>query len=207
MIDKMCEILTCTNPALENGYCESHQAFTPVNTYLNEGGKHLKLLLEKIDISEIIRFSRGVNGLVAVTQSMVYMVRGSAIERKVIKSYSLNSISSIELRKPGLMTNGHFQIITSGNTDRTKRFSSAFDYAKDENTIMISVMHGNYEEFVAIEQLIYDLRDKNHSEQNSKTSPSEDNFEKIKKLNELYMSGIITEEEFKEKKSELLSKI
>ena len=165
------------------------------------------LLFEKVNKTDIIDFSEGVNGLIAVTSSVVYIVRGSFLERKVIKTYAIKSISSIELRKPNLLTNGHFQVITSGNGDRTKRFSTAFDYAKDENTIMIRT--SSYDHFIRIEQLIYQLRDKEiaNSEVSASSAQEDDIFIKIEKLSLLKDKNLITAEEFESKKTELLSQI
>lgn len=165
------------------------------------------LLFERVNKREIIDFSEGLNGLIAVSSNVVYIVRGSFLERKAIKSYAIKSISSVELRKPSLISNGHLQIITSGNGDRTKRFSTAYDYAKDENTIMIK--SSSYDHFVRIEQLIYKLRDKeNENVQVSQSVSSEDDvFQKIEKLAQLKEKNLITSEEFEKKKSELLSKI
>lgn len=205
MSEQLCTIITCLKSALKNGYCEEHQAFAPENDNDSDGGKHLRLLLERVDRDEIMQYLRGVNGLIAITKSIIYVVRGSALERKVIKTYSIKGITSIEIKKPGLITNGHFQIISSGNNDRTKRSSSAFDYARDENTIMIRY---DYEKFLELEQLIYQLRD---SEENSDSfntyNHSIDVFDKIYKLGELRENKLITDEEFEAKKKELLSKI
>ncbi|WP_410771021.1 SHOCT domain-containing protein [Fontibacillus sp. BL9] len=206
-MDIQCSIVVCSKKALENGYCEDHQAFAPENADILEGGKHLKLLLEKVRRDDIIEFAKGVNGLVAVTSSNVYIVRGTTIERKIIKSYSIKSISSIELKKPGLMMNGHLQVITSGNNDRTNRFNTAFDYAKDENTVMISKLSGDYDKFVSIENLIYKLRDNLNTRPAAASSKTNDIFEQIKKLGELRDLKLITEEDYEIKKIELLSKI
>lgn len=204
MANQMCNIIVCTKPAMENGFCEEHQAFAPEYDIDSEGGKHLKLLLERVDRDDILQYVRGVNGLVAVTKKIVYIVRGSMLERKVIKTYSIKGITSIELKKPGLLMNGHFQIISSGNSDRTIRSSGTFDYARDENTVMIRY---DYEKFVELEQLIYSLRDSDDGSFSDENKESDDVFEKIKKLAELKSLNLITEQEYESKKNELLSKI
>lgn len=166
------------------------------------------LLFENVNKREVSDFCEGVNGLVAVTENMVYLVRGGLLERKAIKTYSIKSITSIEIRKPNMLTNGHFQIITSGNADRTKRFSTAFDYAKDENTVMVKAT--SYDHFVRLEQLIYRFRDKAAESavvEAAPTTQSDDVFAKIEKLASLKERNIITAEEFEKKKEELLSQI
>jgi hypothetical protein len=207
MSELMCEIVVCTKTALDNGFCVDHQDFAPENKDLIEGGKHLKLLLERVNRSDIIEYAKGVNGLIAVTKSIVYIVRGNSLERKVIKTYKIKSISSIELKKPNILTNGHFQIITSGNSDNTNRYSSAFAYAKDENTIMFRT--SIYEHFLRIEKLIYQLRDQETQIQNTivESVQEVDVFTKIEKLAQLRDKQIITTEEFEKKKSELLTNL
>lgn len=158
------------------------------------------LLFENVNKREVSDFCEGVGGLVAVTENMVYLVRGGLLERMAIKTYAIKSISSIEIRKPNMLTNGHFQIITSGNTDRTKRFSTAFDYAKDENTVMVKA--NSYDHFVRLEQLIYKFRDKavEQTVEEAPTTQSDDVFAKIEKLASLKERNIITVEEFEKKK-------
>ncbi|OME62242.1 hypothetical protein BSK59_01885 [Paenibacillus odorifer] len=165
------------------------------------------LLFENVNKREVSDFCEGVGGLVAVTENMVYLVRGGLLERMAIKTYAIKSISSIEIRKPNMLTNGHFQIITSGNTDRTKRFSTAFDYAKDENTVMVKA--NSYDHFLRLEQLIYKFRDKalEPALEEVPTTQSDDIFAKIEKLASLKERNIITVEEFERKKEELLSQI
>jgi hypothetical protein len=163
--------------------------------------KWYELLLERVQENEIIEKVEGVNGLIAVTNSNVYLVRGAFLEKKVVKTYAIKNITSIETRRPGMMTNGHFQIISSGNSDNTKRNSSVFDYVKDENTIMI---RDGYEDFLKIERVIYDLRDKPSE---STTKIEDDVFTKIEKLSKLKDQNLITEEEFETKRKELLEKI
>lgn len=205
MSELMCEIVVCTKAALSNGFCTDHQDFAPENKDLIDGGKHLKLLLERINRSEIIEYSKGVNGLIAVTKSIVYIVRGTSLERKVIKTYEIKSISSIELKKPNMFTNGHFQIITSGNSDKTNRHSSAFEYAKDENTIMFR--SSVYEHFLSLEKLIYQLRDQEIQNTTIESVQKDDVFNKIEKLAQLRDKQIITTEEFEKKKTELLTNL
>lgn len=167
--------------------------------------KLLDFLYEKVDKRDLIYECEGINGVIAMTKTMVYLVRGGALERKAIKTYSLKNIISIETRKPNLLTNGHFQLITSGNNDRTKRFSTAFDYAKDENTVMLRSHH--YDDFARMEKLIYQYRDQEPEIIQPAQEIEEDIFEKIEKLNALFEKKIISSEDYEQKKAELLSRI
>lgn len=166
--------------------------------------KLLNKLLESVNREDIIDYAEGVNGLIAVTKNQVYLQRGKLLERKILKSYAIKSITSIQTKKPALFTNGHMQIIASGSGDRTKRFSSSFNYATDENTVMI---REEFENFQRIEQLIYKLQSDQTSHAAPKESTQEDPIAKIEKLNKLKESGIISEEEFESKKKQLLELI
>lgn len=163
-------------------------------------------LLESVDQKDIIGFAEGINGLIAVTKNVVYLQRGKLLERKSLKTYMIKSITSIQTKKPSMLTAGHFQIIASGSGDDTKRFGSAFDYAKDENTVMI---RGNFDDFKRIEQLIYKLQsDPSPAVPVAQAAPtSEDAFTKLEKLAKLKEQGIISEEEFELKKKDILSQV
>jgi hypothetical protein len=163
-----------------------------------------KLLYERVSMDDVIKVADGVNGLIAVTKSNIYLVRGKLLEKKLVKTYGIKNISSIEIRKPGLMFNGHFQIITSGNQDKTKRNSSTFDYVKDENTVMI---RGNFDEFLEVEKLIYQFRDDLNETKSTEGTSNDDVITKIEKLARLKEQNIITEEEFELKKKDLLEKL
>lgn len=165
--------------------------------------KWREMLLERVSESTIIDSAEGINGLLAVTEDVVYLVRGGFMERKTIKSYALRSVSSVELKKPNPLFNGHIQVIASGNGDRTKWNSSAFSYAMDENTIMLRAEH--YEWFVALEQLIYKRRDR--AIPTAIITQESDVFDKIEKLAKLKEQRLISEAEYEEKRAKLLAEI
>ncbi|MGZ9585535.1 SHOCT domain-containing protein [Paenibacillus marinisediminis] len=164
-------------------------------------------LFEKVNPKDVMALEEGMNGLVAVTSSIVYLVRGKLLEKKSIKTYSISSISSIDLRKPSIFTRGFFQIISSGSGDRTKRTSSDMDLARDENTVMFT--GASYDQFVKIEQLIYKLRDtaKAPATIHVTANNEDDALAKLEKLAKLRDQNVITAEEFEAKKAELLAKL
>ncbi|MFF2909954.1 hypothetical protein [Paenibacillus sp. NPDC057934] len=170
--------------------------------------KFQALLFENVNKREVSDFCEGVNGLVAVTENMVYLVRGGLFEKKTIKTYTIKSIISVGLRKPNMITNGHFQIITSGNSERTKRFRIAFYCAKDEHTITFKAP--SYDHFTRLKQLIYKFRDKALQPavvEAESTTPSDDVLAKIEKLASLKEKIIITVEEFEKKRGTALSNV
>lgn len=165
-----------------------------------------KQLLDKVDYRSIIMSAEGVNGLVAVTSDYVYIVRGGALERNIIKSFEISSITSIDIGKPGVLTNGHFQIIGDGSIDQN-RLRSALSYATSDNAIMI---RKDYEDFLKIEKKIYELKANIQNNRNQSVSAigrDIDPLDQIEKLADLRSKGIITEQEFEKKKTELLAKL
>lgn len=117
----------------------------------------------------------------------------------------MRSISSIQVREPGRLTAGHIQIIASGVGDRTGTFSNAFDYARDENTVMI---RDNYEHFMRLEQLIYKQKAANHEIPAAQiTVNGDDVFVKLEKLKTLLDASIISQTEYESKRIELLARI
>ncbi|MEK5417089.1 hypothetical protein [Paenibacillus sp. FSL L8-0708] len=158
------------------------------------------LLFKNVNKREVSDICEGVNGLVAVTENMVYLLRGRFLKRKVVKAYTIKSITSVRLRKPTMLTNGYFQIITSGNDDLTERFKTIFHYAKDENTVMFKAT--SYEHFIRLEQLIYKFRDNANEPavvEAAPSCPSDDVFAKIEKLASLNEMNIVTVVEFEKK--------
>ncbi|MBT2288508.1 SHOCT domain-containing protein [Paenibacillus albidus] len=166
--------------------------------------KLFQALIENVNQREILDWAEGNSAVLAVTKERVYLVKTNTWSRPNIKSYDIRSITSLHLQKPGFMA-GHMQIIASGVGDKTKSLSSAFDYAKDENTIMIK---DNYDHFLRLEQLIYKQKEpKNESTPPQPSEPEEDVFMKLQKLKGLVDAEIISQEEYEEKRLELLARI
>jgi hypothetical protein len=166
--------------------------------------KVYQTLLDSVDKRSIIDWAEGNSALLAVTKERVYIVKSMTLSRPDIKSYDIKSITSIHMQKPGMLTAGHMQIIASGVGDKTKSLSSAFDYAKDENTVMI---RDNYDHFLRLEQLIYKLKAEDSSVNSKSVPDSGDVFLKLEKLKALLDANIVSKEEYEEKRLELLARI
>lgn len=114
------------------------------------------------------------------------------------KDIQLASITSLQLKKPGLMFNGYLQIIFSGSQD-TK--GGVFDAARDENTVMFK--GSQLDEFEALKRAI----EAQMLKARQRTVPAADQpsaADEIGKLADLLSKGILTEEEFSAKKKQLL---
>jgi hypothetical protein len=143
---------------------------------------------------------KGLTGTVIVYPNKVVLkyskFLGSGKGEKEIRS---KSITGIQLKKPGL-TNGYIQFSFSGSSEQKGR--SAFDAAKDENTIMIS-NNSQYQDMEKVKRLIESYQDRPEI-QIVHSTPDLSVADEIKKFADLRDAGILTTTEFEAKKKQLL---
>lgn len=112
------------------------------------------------------------------------------------KTILIKNITSVQYKKPGILTNGYIQLsIAGGNESKT----GLLDATKDENTVIFTTQQEN--DFLKIKEYIENFEGNNNSNSNNNS------IEQIKKLADLKEQGILTEAEFENKKAELLAKI
>ena len=117
------------------------------------------------------------------------------------KTIPLRNITSVQVRKPTLVSHGILQLGTLGSTE--KNYKSVMDATKDDNAIIFSKSH--YNDMLELKKFI-DSFSANFSEGNTtiinkiEKSPAE----LIKEYKELLDSGIITQDEFDTKKKSIL---
>lgn len=126
-----------------------------------------------------------------------FILQGSKGDKRI--PYS--SITAIQLRKPGLMTAGYFQVTIAGGVESRR---GLVDATKDENTVMFnkSQLAGFLEAQSTIERKSAASR-RPGTAQSAEASP----MELLKKLGDLRDAGTITLDEFEAKKVELLGRI
>ena len=128
-----------------------------------------------------------------------FVLQGSKGDKRI--PYS--SITAIQLRKPGMMSAGYFQITLSGGKESR---GGLMDATKDENTVMFA--KGNLPMFEKVQKLVEQRIAEAHNPQQPATAPTEDSpIDKLRKLGELRDAGVVTMEEFEAKKVELLARI
>lgn len=117
------------------------------------------------------------------------------------KSLNISNITGVQLKDAGTFTNGYIQFLISGSKESKGGILAA---TKDENTIMF----GKKEQPLAdeIKKYVEDiLANKSTGNttiiQESKVDPTEE----IRKFKALADEGIISEEEFQQKKQQLLN--
>ncbi|MGI6468464.1 MAG: DUF4429 domain-containing protein [Syntrophomonadaceae bacterium] len=144
----------------------------------------------------------GVNGQLQLFDNRIVISRKGALAKltqgfsKGEKSIYLSQISSIQIKPGNNLTNGYIQFTISGGKENTKGLISA---TQDENTVMFKKKDNELVEKIRteIERLKGFDGSKNHS---TVLSPADE----IRKYKELLDDGIITQDEFQEKKRELL---
>lgn len=112
---------------------------------------------------ELIQLLRGVNGQVELFSNKIIIKRKGALSfltqgLKGEKTIPLESITSIQFKKPGALTNGYIQFGLLGGNESRK---GLFDATKDENTVVFAKKVVDTAEFI-----------KNYIEENKTSKPS-----------------------------------
>jgi hypothetical protein len=156
---------------------------------------------------------KGQNGKVLVYKDYLVISRktlggfmtqgGSSGDR----TYFYKDISSVEYKKPNFFSNGYIKVLISGSQDTNAKvglFGSSKESMKDQNTVILRAFSSS----VGIEtDKIYALVMKKITESKLPVNTAgSSKMDELKKLGELKVNGIISEEEFKVEKIKLLNK-
>lgn len=117
------------------------------------------------------------------------------------KEIRLENITSIQLKKPSTLTKGYIQFGQSGYSESD---DGTFDAASDENSVLFT--QGQTDEFVELRDEIEKLRQQD-KEAAGASGSGVDPTEQLKNIKELHDSGVLSDEEFEEKKQDLLDQI
>ncbi|KRK79494.1 hypothetical protein FD03_GL000627 [Companilactobacillus nodensis DSM 19682 = JCM 14932 = NBRC 107160] len=112
------------------------------------------------------------------------------------KTIPIKSITSIQLKKPG-MTNGYIQFGVLGGNESNQGVLNA---TQDENTVMFSKKY--YNEMTSLKENIEKIMFENN---NKKSNSSESVADELLKLKQLLDSDVLSQEEFDQQKEKLLS--
>ena len=110
------------------------------------------------------------------------------------KTIPLSHITAVQLKKPGV-THGYLQFSINGSSEAK---GTAIELMKDENTIVFAGKH--LDDMLELKHLIETSQAPNS--QASASTPSE--ASQIKEFKSLLDEGILTQEEFYQKKKQLL---
>jgi len=149
----------------------------------------------------------GRNGAILVFENKVRISRSGCMAfftqggSKGDKDIPVSSITAIQLKEPGIGS-GYIQFNLSGGDTST---GGVFDATEDENTVMLS-SSSQYEKAQEAKQIIEGQMYSGEAGSDAQTSGSSSlsDAEKIEKYHDLFERGAITQEEFEEKKAEVL---
>lgn len=150
---------------------------------------------------EPVKVLKGVNGQLSVFEDKVVITRKGALAKltqgffKGDKTIYINQITSIQVKRGGMVTNGYIQFSLGGGVESTK---GIMDATKDENTVMFS-----YRKNELVSEIKRYVENVMQAQRTSKTSSSV--ADEILKLKSLLDEGILTQEEFDAQKKRLLS--
>lgn len=134
------------------------------------------------------------------SKTTVYMYQNSIeiIQNKFLgklskgKLLQYKNISSVTLKEPGFASNGNI-LIDCGTTDNKKEKNMyTIEFSKQEKEIALELKE-------MIETKVDEIK-------NQRVDSAVDNFEKLKKVKELYDLDILSEEEYHDQKERLLEK-
>lgn len=153
-------------------------------------------------MSELLYELKGVNGQLELYEDKIVIKGKGALSKmtqgffKGDKTIYINQISGIQVKPGASLTNGYIQITVPGGFE-SKR--GLFDATQDENTVMFTKKDNELVNQIKskIEELMSQQRTGYKIDQ---LSPADE----IKKYKELLDDGIITQEEFEQKKKQLL---
>jgi len=150
-------------------------------------------------MDNILMSVKGIYGGIELLQDRVRIKRkgfGSLMLQgfKGDKEILISQLSAIQFKKAGMLTNGYIQFSFLGGHE-TK--GGLLDATRDENTVMFNTKQ--QKEFIELKERIDQMI---ASSRAGTKAPS--NLDELEKLAALKDKGIITEEEFAQKKKQLL---
>ena len=116
------------------------------------------------------------------------------------KNIEISDITSIQFKKAGHLVTGYIQFSIPGGNENT---GGLFGAVQDENTITIAYKSKNKIAEEIVEYLQKRRREINNNNNNNSNSTNS-SADEIEKLYNLFKKGIITEEEYNNKKKRLL---
>ena len=126
-----------------------------------------------------------------------------------VRKFYFKDIGGIEYKSPTIVANGYIKVLVAGSDETNAKVGilmSSMESAKDQNTIVLRAFTKKTRaEMDRFHKLVMDNFSKSRNETSNKNNLSIP--DEIKKLSELKEQGILTEEEFQSKKTDLLNKI
>lgn len=130
-----------------------------------------------------------------------------AVIGKGIKRFPLTAISNIQIKPAGWVMSGYMQITAGGSNETRSKFGrQTWDASSDENTVVFGLQ--DQAAFLTLRDAIEQAQRKLRTpESTAPAPPQEDILVRLEKLGNLRDAGILTDEEFTAKKTELLKRL
>lgn len=157
-------------------------------------------------MEKVFSFTKPTKTFVKATDTYIEIERKGALNALNVgltggKRIPYRNITAVQFKKATIWVNGYIQFSLLGGGEKK---GGVFAATQDENTIMFSTKFEDEAE--ELRQLIEaKIEAANAPMQTPAQSPSTSPLEQIKQLKELLDIGAISEEEFNQKKQELLN--
>ena len=153
-------------------------------------------------MAEVLMSVKGTNGEIDLLEDSIKLRRKGALSfithgMQGEKEILLSQISSIQFKKASLVANGYIQFAFMGGTESKGGIIAG---AQDENTVMFK-RGKQQQEFEALHQQIRERQ----QALNSSSAGVSSSMDELTKLADLKERGMVTEQEFEQKKRELLN--
>lgn len=154
-------------------------------------------------MEDLIFKAKGRNGSIELYPNRLIVIKAlSGLQRKLTSGDNeiyLDSIKSINFKEANSMTWGYIQFETAANSKKLKK-ASLMSAPNDDFTINFSKK--TQSDFIKLKGLINEQRNSNKSQTIIQNQVSE--ADELEKLAALKDKGILTEEEFNQKKKQIL---
>jgi hypothetical protein len=142
----------------------------------------------------------------SVSGDVIRIEKKGMLSAKREKTFPMRNISSVEIKEPGSVLSGYIQLSIAGGAARNSSLTltgGTFDAAGDEN----SVVFGGKDNYQIALKIKAHIEEQTKHASNPPPVIKESIPDLIKKLSELKDSGILSDEEFQQKKRELLERM
>jgi len=156
---------------------------------------------------DAVIYAKGVNGQITIDGHWLTIERkgwGRVGHSKGDRRIPLSSITAVQVRPAGSLANGFIRFTVPGSPELRGGLNNA---GKDENAVIFNKKHSDDFEKVRLAVEDYIVTQRSGPAPLPAPAAQPDIAEQIKKLGELREQGLVTDEEFKAKKDELLSRM
>jgi hypothetical protein len=150
-------------------------------------------------------YAKGVNGQITIAGDWVTIERkglGRIGHSKGDRRIPLGSITAVQMRPAGSLANGFLKFSVPGSPEVRGGLNAA---GQDENSVIYTKKH--QADFDAIRAHVEAYISQKHAPQPAAQPGEPDITDQLRKLGELRDAGVLTEQEFEKKKTELLDRL